>query len=474
MMQQIAARRAAGYTDESTIYEIYRAPYVSAPGLPPTTSGALFWQVHGGLIDIPAAEDPFNKVPTKQRVTEALEKKWQFLTPAPDRDPRIIFHCTSNPLRRLRSSTKVRETLWPKLKLSVVLDWRMNSTGQYADYILPVAAWYERTGHKWVAALSPYLTVTNEAVKPVGESKTEWTLWVLLSKAIQRRAKERGISTIKGAFGEDVHLDRLADDLTMDGMFAEEADDAVAKTILELSTNAKGIEWESLKEKGFARFTGLGNTPMTIGGMCDVPADDSITPFTFHKHGKVPYPTETGRIQTYLNHPLYKEADEALPRHKDAPAIGGDYPLLTTGGKTRWSIHSAWRDSETMLRLHRGEPFILLAPKDAAARQIQDHDWVEVFNDIGSFIVRAKTTPAVQPGQTLMYHAWENYQFPGKGDMNHVSPSPINPVELAGGHPHLRSGYFMGQASSFDRDTRIDVRKVSDEHVRELRKGEPV
>lgn len=474
MMQQFAARRAAGYTDESTIYEMYRAPYVSTKGLPPMTSGSLFWSVHGGLTDMPVAVDPFNKVPTKQRLAEALEKKWQFLTPAPGRDPRIIFHCTSNPLRRLRGSQKVRETLWPKLKLSVALDWRMSSTGHYADYVLPVAAWYERTAHKWVAALSPYLTVTNEAVKPVGESKTEWTVWVLLAKAIQRRAKERGLTTITGAFGEDVHLDRVYDDFTMGGLYAEEMDDAVAKTIFDLSSNAKGIEWEPLKEKGFTRFTAVGNTPMTVGGMCDIPPDDSITPFTYHRRDKVPYPTETRRIQTYLNHSLYKEMDETLPRHKDAPATGGDYPLITSGGHTRWSIHSAWRDSETMLRLHRGEPFILISPKDAADRKIEDHDWVEVFNDIGSFIVRAKTTPAVQPGQTLVYHAWENYQFPGKGDMNHVSPSPINPVELAGGHPHLRSGYFMGQASYFDRDTRIDVRKVSAEHVRELARGEAV
>jgi hypothetical protein len=59
-----------------------------------------------------------------------------------------------------------------------------------------------------------------------------------------------------------------------------------------------------------------------------------------------------------------------------------------------------------------------------------------------------------------MWHAWEKYQFPGKGDMNSVSPSPLNPVELSGGHPHLKAGILSGQSSMYDRDTRIEIVKL--------------
>ncbi|MBK6657502.1 MAG: molybdopterin-dependent oxidoreductase [Proteobacteria bacterium] len=69
----------------------------------------------------------------------------------------------SNPLRRARGSQKLLEVLWPKLKKAVVLDWRISSTARHADYVLPVAPWYERTGIKWVTPLSPYLTVTEQA-----------------------------------------------------------------------------------------------------------------------------------------------------------------------------------------------------------------------------------------------------------------------------------------------------------------------
>jgi hypothetical protein len=36
---------------------------------------------------------------------------------------------------------------------------------------------------------------------------------------------------------------------------------------------------------------------------------------------------------------------------------------------------------------------------------------VRVYNDAGSFEAAAKPAPAVQPGEVIIYHAWEPYQF---------------------------------------------------------------
>ncbi|MBK6658323.1 MAG: molybdopterin-dependent oxidoreductase [Proteobacteria bacterium] len=369
----------------------------------------------------------------------------------------------SNPLRRARGSEKLLEVLWPKLKKIVVLDWRINSTARQADYLLPVAPWYERTGIKWVTPLSPYLTITDQATPPRGESKTDWDIIVSLSRHIQKRARERGIGTLKSPQGLEVKLDSLYDDLTMHGAFKEGDDEKVARTLYELSTTHKKLSWEELKAKGFARFESLPDEPSSIGNMCEIPAHDSIVPLTFHVRDKVPHPTGTRRIQFYVDHPFYDELDELLPRFKAPPTIGGDYPLMMTGGKTRWSIHSTWRDSPLMLRLDASpEPYMLISALDASKRGIIDGEWVRAFNDVGSFNVRARVSPNLRPGQTLMYHAWEQYQFPGHGDMNSVSPTPLNPVELAGGHPHLAAGILQGQSSVFDRDTRIDIARLPD------------
>ena len=49
-------------------------------------------------------------------------------------------------------------------------------------------------------------------------------------------------------------------------------------------------------------------------------------PLTYHLHDKYPYPTQTRRIQFYIDHDLYLEHDEHLPTYKAPPKIGGDYP----------------------------------------------------------------------------------------------------------------------------------------------------
>lgn len=124
-----------------------------------------------------------------------------------------------------------------------------------------------------------------------------------------------------------------------------------------------------------------------------------------------------------------------------------------------------------MQRLDRGQPYIVIGAHDAASRKVSDGDWVRCFNDVGEFFIRAKVAPSLREGQTIMYHAWENYQFAGGGTPRDVSPSPINPVELAGDHPHLRVGMLEGQPGLFDRDTRIEIEPISAEQAERLGAG---
>jgi len=94
-------------------------------------------------------------------------------------------------------------------------------------------------------------------------------------------------------------------------------------------------------------------------------------------------------------------------------------------------------------------------------RGISDGDLVEVRNDIDSFHVHAKLSPSLRPQQLIIYHAWENYQFPGGKGFQNLIPSPINPVELAGGEGHLRPYLITMQPYQNDRDTRVEVRRLA-------------
>jgi len=471
----LAKKLISGGTKEMFFLDL-ASKFFTDPGqnLPIWTSSKLFWDVHGGILDLSKDAQkwiPELKRPVRVHLDESLDKNWFPLQPPADRPPRILINFCSNPLRAVRGNQKILEVLWPKLKLIVAMDWHMNTTTRHADIVLPASTWYERTDHKWVTPLMPFSHVTVAATKPLGESQDDFWIISMMAKHIQKRARERGISTVVSHRGKEIALDRLYDDLTMDGKFTENDIEKAAKTIMELSSNLDHADWEEHKKIGFTKYRGVGDSPLSISNAGDMDEGETFAPLTHHVQDKLPYPTATKRIQFYIDHDLFLEYDEALPCFKEPPKIGGDYPLMMTGGKARWSIHGTWRDSKTMLRLQRGGPCLYLSPKDAAKRKIKDADWIRVWNDVGSFNVRAMISPSMRPGQTLMYHAWENHQFLGKGDMNVVSPSPTKPVELAGGHPHLKIGFLEGQPGGFDRDTRIEVELLGHQEVKRLKQG---
>jgi len=165
-------------------------------------------------------------------------------------------------------------------------------------------------------------------------------------------------------------------------------------------------------------------------------------------------------MQFFIDHEIYLELGEELPTHKDDPMIGGDYPLTMTGGHTRWSIHNSWRDHKLMLDLQRGEPEVFISPSDAAARAITDGDRVRVNNDIGEFELIAKVAASVHPGQLIVYHAWEPFQFAKRKSSQALTPTPFNPIQMAGGYYHLQQFMTVGQPGMNDRGTRVEVSKL--------------
>jgi DMSO reductase family type II enzyme molybdopterin subunit len=455
-----ARMRLDGFTEEMISYEHTRKRYAEGMG---GTSSALFWYVHGGLIaasDRLQEWDPSLKRPVRDVLDESLEKGWQALWPKPGDDPRILFVYGSNLLRRLRSYPLALETLWPKLRTVVTLDFRMTSTALHSDYVLPSAAWYERTEHKWATTLMPFLHAGTKATTYY-EAKSDWEIVSRLAETVDRRARERGIERFVDRHGGERTFGDLYDRFSQNGLYGHLDDDKVAEALLEASSNVGDVKWEELKERGWTRFTDFGHNTGAIGNMTKIEPDDTITPFTKHVFDKEPYPTLSRRIQFYIDHELYLEMGEELPVHKAPPTSGGDHPLMLTGGHARWSIHSTWRDDSLLLRQQRGVPLVYMSTTDAAARGIRDGERVRVRNDMASFEIQAKVTPAVRPGQLILYHAWENFQFKdGKGYQNLI-PTPLNPVELAGGQFHLRPMMICLQPSHTDRDTRVEVERLS-------------
>lgn len=452
--------RQDGYTDEMILSEYAREIVASG-----TIQGSsLFYFIHGGILDESERHnswDPYLKRPVKEYVNEAFEKGWQHVVPDRGKAPKVFLNYRGSFLRRARNTNRLLEDLLPKLKLLICMDIRMGSTALYSDYILPTCGWYERTTLNWSGTpISPFIQVNTKAVEPLYETKTEWEIWVLLARKISQRASERGVLGYRDARGKERRLDQLEDKLTFGGLYTEEDEEDMARDMFLNASNVERIDWEELKARGFACYTGIGKVFRSVGNACDVVPGEPIIPLTYHTEKKEPYPTQTRRIQFYIDHDWFLELGESLPTHKDSPKAGGDYPLQLTGGHARWSINSVWVDDSLMLRLQRGEPLMFMSSRDAAARQIQDGDRVEAHNDVGSLQIQVAVTPAVRPGQVIVHHGWENYQFQDWRHFKSVMASPLNPIELAGGYYHIRPTIQNFYPGFSDRDSRVEVVKV--------------
>ncbi len=113
-----------------------------------------------------------------------------------------------------------------------------------------------------------------------------------------------------------------------------------------------------------------------------------------------------------------------------------------------------------MLQTHRGEPFLFVNIHDAVQKGVKDGDMLKVFNDFNTFNVRAKISPSVRPGQVIIYHAWEPYQFKGWKSYDAAIPGMVNWKQLVGNYGHLRYWRWNWCLPQMDRGVKVDFEKA--------------
>ena len=432
-------------TVESHLTEFMRQRYLYTPAL-------LWLYVHGGLKEV-------NREGSEE-VNQALRLGWMPVYPKPGKDPRILICTGGNPLRRWPVPQVVEKHLWPKLRLIASVNFRMSTTTLKSDIVLPAAAYYEKRGVKYAQSYLPYVVVGDKAVEPLGEAKSEWEIFGLLARRIEEKAIKAGARAHRDPLGNEHDLKTLFRMWTDDGKWSIEAEEKALDAIMANSAPTRGTTWEEARKLGAVPIHESGMYGPVSGICSDVKAGETVSPSQWFVEKKQPWPTLTGRQQFYIDHPWFLRDGEELPVHKAPPRMGGNYPLFLTGGHTRWSVHAIWRDEAHMLQLQRGEPIAYMSKEDALQRGVQDHDWVRVHNDAGSCEIRVKISPAVQPGQVIIYHAWEPYQFPNWQSSQEAVPSPFKPLHLIGdyGQLHYRTG---GQAPGYSpRGTAVEVALV--------------
>ncbi|MDO8615814.1 MAG: molybdopterin-dependent oxidoreductase [Dehalococcoidia bacterium] len=468
--QMVQAVKNMDPTMPDHVAMIEMAKRATAMGAPAMVPPIFLWYYHCGFSEVWSRKewhDPSMKRPFTEYWEEARDKGWWqgLMQPAPDQEPRVFIEMGGNALRRTRGGQNMLlKHLWPKLKMVAVVDPRMSTTAMWADIVLPASQQYEKIGFGIPSTHTLNLTFCDKAVEPPGEARDEWQIFRDLLAKVEERARKRGLTEYKDARGATHKLVGLVDAFTLGGAFAEGeqlADEMVRDTAITGSL-PEGSTLETLREKGFLRFTGLGISPRAVAQASEVRPDETFTPFRWHVEQKLPYATLTRRAQFYIDHPWFLEAGEEMPCHKDPPPAGGPYPLTITSGHNRWSIHSLNIVNRLMLQTHRGQPHVLLNPGDATERGLRDGDRARVHNDMGETVLMARLSESIRPGQVIIYNGWEPYQFPGWSDEANLEPGMIKWLHLAGGYGHLKYWPTEWQPCPVARATRVEVSRLED------------
>lgn len=119
--------------------------------------------------------------------------------------------------------------------------------------------------------------------------------------------------------------------------------------------------------------------------------------------GRAPFSTPSGKIELFIRS-LYEKKDpdiNPLPGYMPAwegpeDSLTKTYPLQCIGFHTKGRAHSVHDNNPKLKALVPQE--LWMHPKDAAARNIHNHDFVYVYNSRGAIYIQAKITTRIRPG----------------------------------------------------------------------------
>lgn len=313
----------------------------------------------------------------------------------------------------------------PKLDLFVVNEQLMTDTAIWADVVLPVVSYYEDDWDLVAGGEIWYMQLRQRAIPPIGESRNDYQIY-------------------KG----------LCDRLGL-GEFWQMSLRETARHILQTHKNPSinAVDWETLCRDGVARVPrrhfAKGTMPEQVrAGLSPLfsTTEDEDIPF-----GDMRFNTPSGRIELYQEQ--FIDIGEAVldylpPSEGNSSNLHKRYPLNLITYKIVHSAHSQHTVLPGILEL-LPEPTLEICAKDAKIRSITDGSMVSVFNDRGSFRVRARVMESVGPGTVAMSQGWWKSAF-----------KDGHPSDLANMKGSLYQERVFGESNYPAFDLAVEVRLV--------------
>ena len=288
----------------------------------------------------------------------------------------IVYN--NNPVAVCPESDKVIAGFSREDLFTVVIDHFQTDTADYADIVLPATTQLEHVDvHKSYGHL--YVLASNAAIAPLGEALPN-------SEIFRRLAARMG-------FEEPCFRD---------------SDEDICRTAL----GAK-FEWSELKKRGWQRLE---------------------LPKRFAPFAKGGFPTPSGKCEFYSRW-LEKQGIDPLPYYNppaevDDAELARRYPLAFISPPARHFLNSSFANLARFREFER-EPHLDMHPHDAAPRGIRDGDAVRVYNDRGSYTLRARVNAKPRVGVVVAPSVWWKKFAPDGRNANNLTAQRT--ADLGGG-----------------------------------------
>jgi ferredoxin-nitrate reductase len=335
-----------------------------------------FWQV------------PLGKIPAKPGLTAT-----EMFDALNEGKLKAIWILCTNPLISLPDVRKAEEGL-KKAKFVVVQDVTNKlETLQYADVVLPAAAWTEKEGTMTNAGrYIAHLAKINEAP---GEALPD-------AEIICRFAHKMGYSGFDFNSFADIYAEHAA--------LTKGTNIDISALSYEVLKEKRAVQWpykKSWKLEGESRE----EEPVYLG-----------TPRLFEDK-KFFTPSQKANIHSF------DDANESEP-------VTEIHPLILTTGRIRDQWHTRSKTGKVnKLNQHISESYLEINPADAAKRHIKENDVVEVFNARGNVRVKVKFSNDIKPGVVFMPMHWGKVL---KSDLNRANNLTNNLVDPKSKEPDFK------------------------------------
>ena len=414
--------------------------------------------------DVKRAQNGMSKSEYMTVVNQLLEEgkdgKKQGVKPHWSPDTALIV--ADSKFRRNKGSD-YREAFLKKTKFFAYVDTRMSEAAVYADILLPAKSHYE----VWDLRSSPgYHRFTNLAqppanMKPVGEAKDEWSMFSLLAKKLEEIAtKPENIDKAKVADDVKYAKEGFHDLSIFYKEFTNTDEDSEGNMEPYLGTDKQAVQaalenceqyepWTIEKMYKAGGFLQLNEKAAKSSPLY---ADRPFNSNEDHLYKFHAFETLSGRQTFYVDHDLYIQmgAQTNTGMQGIRPDVKS-HPYVLMTPHARWSIHSNYKASRTLLRLQRGKPYVQINRDVAKIKGIDDGDEVRVFNQLGEFYAMAKVSSSCPPDGLVMEHGWEPYMYKNMKGHNEVVPTALNLLEMADGWGHLKfGGLWDGNQYAYD------------------------